>query len=49
MGSILFRRMEMTDGDGHSHVEPTVPDPFEEGNDIEGSLENAQTPAGGTE
>jgi hypothetical protein len=31
-------------------VEPTVPDPFiEEGNDIEGARENAQTPAGGTE
>jgi hypothetical protein len=31
-------------------VEPTVPDPFvEEGNDIEGSSENAQTPAGGTD
>jgi hypothetical protein len=29
--------------------EPNVPDPFEEGNDIEGSRENEQTPQGGTD
>ena len=39
----------MADGHDHTHVEPDVPDPFEEGNDIEGAEENAQTPAGGTE
>ena len=39
----------MSDEEG-TNVEPTVPDPFiEEGNDIEGARENAQTPAGGTE
>ena len=36
--------------DPSTAAEPKVPDPFiDEGNDIEGSEENAQTPAGGTE
>ena len=49
MGFILIRRVDMADEHGHTHIEPDVPDPFEEGNDIEGAEENARTPAGGTE